>query len=172
MIILTSMKLKCRVVSLLLLWAVGCAAPHAVDISYQPHENRAELKAMAQRLHERVNAHRAAENLPTLRFHARISSIARYHSAAMAQREVFSHNGFKGRAINIGKFMSYIAVAENLAYNYGNQDPVAKAMESWLKSEQHRKAMESPYFRVTGIAVAKSLDGKYYFTQLFVSPSR
>ena len=166
------MKLRFGAVSLLLLWVAGCAAPPAVDISYQPHEDRAELKDMARRVHERVNAHRVEEKLPTLRFNARISSIARSHSAAMAQGGVFSHNGFKRRAVNIGKLMSYIIVAENLAYNFGHQDPVAKAMESWLKSEQHRKAMESPYFRVTGIAVAKSSSGKYYFTQLFVSPAR
>ena len=166
------MKLKCRVVSLLLLWATGCAVPQAVDFSYQPHEDQAKLRAMARRLHERVNAHRADKNLRPLRFHARISSIARRKSAALAQGTAFSHKGFKGRAIEIGKFMSYIIVAENLAYNYGNQDPVANAMESWLDSDAHRKAMESPYFRVTGISVAKSPDGKYYFTQLFVSPAR
>ena len=166
------MKSRFRAVSLLLLWAAGCAVPHAVDISYQPHEDRAELKAMARRVHERVNAHRLEKSLRPLRFHARVSSIARHHSAAMAQGAAFSHKGFKGRAIEIGKFMSYIIVAENLAYNYGNQDPVAKAMESWLASDAHRKAMESPYFHVTGISVSKSPDGKYYFTQLFVSPAR
>ena len=166
------MKSRFKAVSLLLLWAAGCAVPQAVDISYQPHEDRAELRAMARRLHERVNAHRAEKNLRPLRFHARVSSIARRHSAALAQGAAFSHKGFKGRAIEIGKFMSYIIIAENLAYNYGNQDPVAKAMESWLNSVEHRKAMESPYFRVTGISVAKSPDGKYYFTQLFVSPAR
>ena len=29
---------------MLLLWMAGCAAPPAVDISYQPHEDQAELK--------------------------------------------------------------------------------------------------------------------------------
>ena len=93
------MKSRFRAASLLLLWAAGCAVPQAVDISYQPHEDRAELKAMARRLHERVNAYRADKNLRPLRFHARISSIARGKSAALAQGAAFSHKGFKGGAI-------------------------------------------------------------------------
>ena len=62
--------------------------------------------------------------------------------------------------------------AENLARIWGHADPAQKAIEEWITSPSHRKAMEGARFRVTGIGVAKSLTGKYYFTQLFVQPAR
>ena len=88
----------------------------------------------------------------------------------MAQGGAFSHQGFKQRATAIGRFMPYRTVAENLAYNYGNADPAARAFNSWLNSPKHRQAMEDSRFTHTGLAVAKSSNGRYYFTQLFVLP--
>jgi len=61
-------------------------------------------------------------------------------------------------------------VGENLAHNTMAEDSAARAMRMWLDSPKHRRVMERPYFRVTGIAVAKSAGGQYYFTQLFVCP--
>ena len=105
-----------------------------------------------------------------LRLDARISRVARRHSARMAQGAAFSHQGFKQRATAIGRFMPYRTVAENLAYNYGNADPAARAFNSWLNSPKHRQAMEDLHFTHTGLAVAKSPSGRFYFTQLFVLP--
>jgi len=96
--------------------------------------------------------------------------VARRHSARMAQGGAFSHQGFKQRATAIGRFMPYRTVAENLAYNYGNADPAARAFNSWLNSPKHRQAMEDLHFTHTGLAVAKSPSGRFYFTQLFVLP--
>ena len=166
MIILISMKLKFGVVSLLLIIA-GC---RSVDVSIQPHEDAAQLKALARAVHEKVNAHRAANQLPALRLDARICKIARRKSAVMAQGGEFSHVGFKIRIGQINRIIRCRPVGENLAYNTHPRDPAGRAVESWLKSPKHRRVMERPYFRVTGIAVAKSPGGQYYFTQLFVCP--
>ena len=163
------MKLKFGVVSLLLLWVVGCAGPRAIPGSYQPHEDRAELVALAMAVHEKVNAHRVANKLPALRMDGRLSRLARRKSAAMAQGGEFAHVGFQQRVNAIGRMMQKNSVGENLAYNT-HQNPAARAMAMWLDSPTHRKVMERSHFRLTGIAVAKSPEGQYYFTQLFVWP--
>ena len=172
------MTLKFISVSLLcslLLGAGGCAGPagggvRTIDPALQPHEDAAELEQLVQRAHDRVNAHRASLGLTQLTLDHRISRVARRHSASMAQGGAFSHRGFKQRATAIGRFMPYRTVAENLAYNYGNADPAARAFTSWLTSPKHRQAMEDPRFTHTGLAVAKSPSGRFYFTQLFVLP--
>ena len=172
------MTLKSISVSLLcslLLWADGCAGPaggglRMTDPVLQPHEDAAEFEQLVRQAHDRVNAHRASLGVTQLRLDARISRVARRHSARMAQGGAFSHQGFKQRATAIGRFMPYRTVAENLAYNYGNADPAARAFTSWLTSPKHRQTMEDPRFTHTGLAVAKSPSGRYYFTQLFVLP--
>jgi uncharacterized protein YkwD len=172
------MTLKSISVSLLcslLLWADGCAGPvggglRMTDPVLQPHEDAAELEQLVRQAHDRVNAHRASLGVTQLRLDARISRVARRHSARMAQGGAFSHQGFKQRATAIGRFMPYRTVAENLAYNYGNADPAARAFNSWLNSPKHRQAMEDLHFTHTGLAVAKSPSGRFYFTQLFVLP--
>ena len=167
MIILISMRLKFGVVSLLLFIA-GC---RSVDVSVQPHEDAAQLQALALAVHEKVNAHRAAKNLPELKLDARISKLARRQSAAMAQGGEFSHVGFHTiRKRQINRIIPYRHVGENLAYNTNADDPAGRAVEMWQASPSHLANMERSYYRITGIAAAKSASGSIYFTQLFVCP--
>ena len=64
--------------------------------------------------------------------------------------------------------VDYFRESENLTYNFGHADPVARAMASWLKSPAHRCELERPAFCYTGIAQVPH--GKIYFTQLFIHP--
>ena len=113
-----------------------------------------------------INQYRASKKLPPLSVDPRISQIARIHSENMASGKVkFSHDGFEGRAKAIT--VPYQSVAENVAYNFGYSDPVRNAVDGWIKSDGHRKNIESQ-FNLTGIAIAKNAKGEYYFTQLFV----
>ncbi|MEG4817414.1 CAP domain-containing protein [Microcoleus sp. K5-D4] len=117
-------------------------------------------------VNQQINQYRASKKLPPLTIDPRITQIARIHSENMANGKVrFSHDGFEGRAKAIT--IPYKSVAENLAYNFGYNDPVRNAVEGWIKSDGHRKNMEGQ-FNVTGIGVAKNAKGEYYFTQLFV----
>jgi len=141
-----------------------------IDLLPQPYEDAAELEQLVRQAHDRVNAHRASLGVTQLTLDARISCVARRHSASMAQGGAFSHRGFKQGTTGIGRFMPYRTVAENLAYNYGNADPAARAFNSWLNSPKHRQAMEDSHFTHTGLAVAKSSSDRFYFTQLFVLP--
>ena len=159
----------------LLLMALGCAGPRGsaktVDVQVQPNENRIELDELVQSVYSKVNEHRARQNLPRLILQEKLNLIARRHSASMAQGVVeWSHSGYHDRFREIGKYVAGMNKAENLARIWGHADPAQKAIEEWITSPSHRKAMEGARFRVTGIGVAKSLTGKYYFTQLFVQP--
>ena len=165
------MKLKFGVVSLLLLWVVGCAGPRAIPGAYQPHEDRAELVALAMAVHEKVNAHRVANKLPALRMDGRLSRLARRKSASMAQGGEFGHVGFNTiRKRQINQIIPYRHVGENLAFNTNAIDPAGRAVVMWKASPGHLANMERPDYRLTGIAAAKSASGSIYFTQLFVCP--
>ncbi len=152
----------------LLLFIVGCSS---VDVSIQPHEDALQLEALARAVYEKVNAHRVAKNLPELKLDARISRIARRKSAAMAQGGEFSHVGFNIiRKKQIKQIIPYRRVGENLAYNTDAADPAGRAVILWKESPSHLVNMERSEYRITGVAVAKSVSGRIYFTQLFVCP--
>lgn len=123
---------------------------------------------LKQRTHNRVNDYRKAVGLSELEWDERVAKIAGDQSRAMASGKAdFSHDGFYDRADQIGEFMVIRRAGENLAYNYGVSDPAMRAVSQWIGSPGHKKNMEGDY-RITGIGVAKSDDGRYYFTQLFV----
>ncbi|PSB32929.1 CAP domain-containing protein [filamentous cyanobacterium Phorm 46] len=124
------------------------------------------IAELEKAVNQQINQYRASKKLPPLSVDPRISQIARIHSENMASGKVkFSHDGFDGRAKAIT--VPYQSVAENVAYNMGFSDPVRNAVDGWIKSDGHRKNIESQ-FNLTGIGIAKNAKGEYYFTQLFV----
>ncbi|HAC64005.1 MAG TPA: CAP domain-containing protein [Cyanothece sp. UBA12306] len=126
------------------------------------------LTSLEQKIHQRVNEYRRSKNLPVLKMNNQISYVARLHSQDMANKTAeFSHDGFDQRAKSIGVTIPYKSVAENLAYLKGYPDLVSTAVQGWINSPGHRKAMEGN-FDLTGVGIAKNAEGEYYFTQLFV----
>ena len=159
--------MKLGFVSILLL-IVGC---RSVDVSIQPHEDAKELESLSYAVLAKVNAHRSANNLSELKLNIDLSKIARGKSAAMAQGGEFGHAGFNVvRAGQIKKIMPFRRAGENLAYNTNAADPAARAVKMWQESPSHLANMERPEYSITGIGVAKSVNGQIYFTQLFVHP--
>ena len=67
----------------------------------------------------------------------------------------------------IGRWIPYGAAAENVASNYGHDDPAAMAVEGWIKSPGHHQNMVGD-FDLTGIAIVQSDRGEYYYTQVFI----
>ena len=159
--------MKLGFVSILLL-IVGC---RSADVSIQPHEDAKELESLSYAVLAKVNAHRLVNNLSELKLNIHLSKIARGKSAAMAQGEEFDHAGFNVvRAEQIKKIMPFRRAGENLAYNTNEADPAARAVKMWQESPSHLANMERPEYSITGIGVAKSVNGQIYFTQLFVHP--
>ena len=159
--------MKLGFVSILLL-IVGC---RSVDVSIQPHEDAKELESLSYAVLAKVNAHRLVNNLSELKLNIDLSKIARGKSAAMAQGGEFGHAGFNVvRAGQIKKIIPFRRAGENLAFNTNEADPAARAVKMWQESPSHLANMERPEYSITGIGVAKSVNGQIYFTQLFVHP--
>jgi uncharacterized protein YkwD len=128
----------------------------------------AASQGLEQTVLTQINQYRASRGLPALTLDPRISTQALRHSQAMANGQVrFSHDGFDSRVDAIARTIPYRAVAENVAYNQGYNDPAQRAVQGWLKSPGHRKNIEGQ-FDLTGIGIARNAKGEYYFTQIFI----
>ncbi len=115
---------------------------------------------------DKINQYRASKKLPKLKLNAKISKQARIHSQNMAKHQVpFSHNGFAKRVKTIS--ISYKSAAENVAFNSGYDDPVAEAVNGWIKSPGHLKNIKGKY-NLTGVGVAANSEGEYFLTQIFI----
>lgn len=130
------------------------------------------LTSDERRLFDLINLERERINLPQLKWDAGLVEAARVHSSDMAQTGRLSHTGSDTsdaaiRVRNLG-VRGWRALAENVAYNQGFDDPVAFAVERWMKSIKHRQNICNPTFTHSGIAVTRASDGTIYFTQVFV----
>jgi uncharacterized protein YkwD len=127
-----------------------------------------EIQVLEQLAFERVNQYRAAMDLAPLKLAPVISEQARNHSQNMADSIVpFGHEGFNSRLAGIKQAIAYRSASENVAYNFGYDDPVGEAIAGWIDSPTHHRNMLGNY-NSTGIGVAKNHQGEYYLTQIFV----
>ena len=134
------------------------------DTALDPNNQFHSSELLTGRL---INTERAKLGLAELVYDENIAAIARSHSDAMASGAVpFSHDGFDGRVAQIQKLYTTITVGENVAYNSGAASPEQQAVGDWMESPGHRANIVGDYNR-TGIGIAKSASGRYYFTQLF-----
>jgi uncharacterized protein YkwD len=156
--------------SLSLLVLLACASTGPAPTIRTPGD---EIGALEREVARLVNEHRAARRLPALAPDSGLASIARSHSVAMAQGRVsLGHDGFSGRAERVEVFLAFRQIAENVAMNdYPPARTVRVAVEGWLRSAHHRENIEGPFER-TGVGIARSRDGTFYYTQLFVATAR
>lgn len=131
----------------------------------------AQQAPLARSVLDAVNAARASQGLAKLSGAGDLDELAQAYSERMAAEGFFSHedpegNRLKDRITAAG--ISYQAVGENLAKNRGHDDPAAVAVTSWLGSAGHRANILNPGYSETGVGIAQSADGTYYFTELFI----
>ena len=114
-----------------------------------------------------INKHRKSKGLAPLQSNFVITSVAREHTMNMATKRVaFGHGGFSARSKYImTKIKGVTSVAENVAYGSQTAEEV---VEGWLNSPPHKKNIEGP-FQLTGIGVARDVNSRLYFTQLFAN---
>lgn len=121
---------------------------------------------MEKSVFKQINRYRTSQGLPKLTLSAKVSRQARFHSQNMALEKVpFSHQGFEERVSLIP--IPYNSAAENVAYNYGYNDPASQAVTDWLKSRGHLKNIKGN-FNLTGIGVAINDKRQVYLTQIFI----
>lgn len=128
-----------------------------------------EFLSIEQRAFDLINQYRAEKGLSKLEWSDAIAEECRQHSKNMADGTVaFGHIGFEDRVKRINAKIPWIKSGENVAYNFNYPDQALKAYEDWLNSKPHRDNIETAGFNTSAMGVAKSSDGKYYFTQIFI----
>ena len=120
-----------------------------------------------------LNQKRIEKGLKPLSWSDKVASVARLHSQNMAEFAFFSHRGLDGklvsdRADSLGLGV-WDAIGENIAFNRGFDDPIAKAVELWLGSPTHYHNLMDANWHDSAVGVAIAADGSYYFTQVFLS---
>ena len=125
-----------------------------------------------RRLFDMINRERRSRGMAPLVWDSSLTRMARYHSDNMARATFLSHTDRDGldpagRAQLLGVH-GWKAIAENIAYNQGYDDPEAFALERWMVSPKHRENILNGDFTHAGLAVARSSDGRVYFTQVFM----
>ena len=126
-----------------------------------------------RRAFELVNEERRARGQEPPRWDADLARLARRHSENMARQNFFSHTDRDGldtadRA-SVGGVCGWRAIAENIAYNQGFDDPAGFAVERWMLSAKHRENILRNVFTHAAIGVSRTADGKVFFTQVFVA---
>jgi uncharacterized protein YkwD len=141
----------------------AAARPAAVAVAASGDEQRA---------FELINAERRRRGLSPLAFDGTLTHMARYHSQNMAVGGFLNHidrDGLDltGRAELLG-VRGWRAMGENVAYNQGYPDPTAFAVERWMISDKHRANILNGDFTHAGLGIARSADGRVFFTQVFM----
>ena len=147
----------------------------AVLIEERPAIPRPDPAVLEVSTVEAVNRARAEHGMEQLTVTPALVEIARDHSRDMVRRGYFAHRSPAGDDVQDRvrhRSIAYRRIGENLHKNSGSEDPVRTAVESWLKSRDHRELLLTPEFRETGIGVAVDAEGAVYFTQLFLTPAR
>ncbi len=121
-----------------------------------------------------VNAYRVSVGLSALMWNDVVATQAQNHSVDMANGTVPpGHDGFSDRMAAIRpQIVGYGGGGENVAWNFSSSktyDPAQTALTWWLGSQHHKEAIENSSYSQTGIGVAKSVAGKYFFTQIFIN---
>ena len=139
----------------------------------RPHTARVTPTDDEQRAFDLINAQRQRSGESPLVWDAELTRMAREHSENMAARNFFDHTDPQGRNMTMrardGGVTGWSAIAENIAYNAGYDDPAAFAVERWLISAKHRENILREGFTHSGIGVARAADGRIFFTQVFVT---
>lgn len=130
----------------------------------------APYQTIERRAFDLINVYRVSKGLSAMNWNGEIAAAAREHSAEMANGSVeFGHARFTERAQALQQRVSFHGIAENVAYN-DYPDPAQTSVDGWIESDGHRANIENRAYSESGVGVARSSDGAYYFTQLFIAP--
>ena len=120
-----------------------------------------------------LNAERAGRGLPPLQWSDTVAAVARLHSDSMAKHDFFSHTGLDGLTVDVradrNGLDGWTAIGENIAFVRGIQNPSQFAIEQWMQSNSHRENMLATRWNESAIGVSITPDGRYYFTQVFIT---
>jgi uncharacterized protein YkwD len=144
---------------------VGRAAP----------ANQASYPELEARFHGAVNDVRVSHQLIALDRDAALDAVARAHSLDMARRRYLAHVNPEGRnplhRLTDAGVSGFSLAAENAGAT-DRGEPNREILDGWLASSVHRRNLHAPPFNRTGVGIARSRDGTWYYTQLYVTVPR
>ena len=112
-----------------------------------------------------VNDHRSDLGISSLKKLDIISSVADSHTNYMIENGIVSHNNFDKRLQFLMNNANAKSMGENVAYGYNSAQGV---LNSWLKSDDHRKIIENKNYTHFGISSGFNSEGRNYYTQIFI----
>ncbi|MCB1024435.1 MAG: CAP domain-containing protein [Acidobacteria bacterium] len=132
-----------------------------------PDDNALERKTF-----DLINKKRSETGLQTLVWNEEVAKLARQHSQNMARHDFFSHIGLNGRlvdqrAIDFG-LDGWRSIGENIAFCQGFSNPEEFVVQRWMLSDGHRTNLLNKMWKESGIGMARTTEGKYFFTQIFI----
>jgi uncharacterized protein YkwD len=146
------------------------ASPKSNSSGSSVQQTDQQLAAMVDRVHRLVNEFRAGHQRAPLSLDPMIGAEAREHSAEIARNPGgIGHRGFDQRVKDTRSQIPHRAAAENVAINFGHEDPAHAAVQGWIESPPHRKNLLGD-FSLTRIGIARDARGGYFCTQIFVQP--
>jgi uncharacterized protein YkwD len=118
-----------------------------------------------------TNRSRASAGLRSLRVDSTLTSIARWRSKDMIERDYFSHD-IPGYGSVFKKLDSigycYHVAGENIGWNtYPDDDATAAIHQMFMDSPEHRANILGKAWDVIGVGAYKGSDGKKMWTVLF-----
>ncbi|WNB90520.1 CAP domain-containing protein [Bacillus sp. NEB1478] len=141
------------------------------DLPSLPNITEAKQKEIddseQQEIYELSNVIRMNYNLNPLEWDNAASEVAFLHSKDMADQNYFSHKSKDGRTLSDrleDGNVTFLQAGENIAANY--TDGIA-AVQGWMNSEGHRKALLNKEYTHLGVGVYKK-----YYTQNFIVPAQ
>lgn len=128
------------------------------------------LNKMQETVLIHINKYRQLHGLSPLIMNNKVVAIAKQHSMDMATHKVpFGHKYFTKRIAKLHtQIKNFGAGAENVAYNYKDARTV---VQQWILSPGHKRNILGNY-SITGIGIVRDLDGKLYYTQIFLQTNR
>lgn len=111
-----------------------------------------------------VNEYRVSQGLITLSIIEHISYVSAGHDDYMISVNTVSHDNFTTRKTNMQQVLGATRVGENVAFGFST--PQA-ALNAWIQSDSHRANLQGDYTHF-GIAVKDNLEGRKYYTNMFI----
>lgn len=129
--------------------------------------NSEELTEEEQEFLDLINANRETNGLEPLQIDGEVQNVARLKADDLVNNNYFSHDSETYGDIQnmLNTFgVTYISAGENIAGN----SSLAKAVEAWMNSENHKINILSESYNYTGVAIAESETYGKIFVQVFV----
>ena len=137
------------------------------EVISEEFANSEELTKDEQEFLDLINANREANGLKALEVDPEVQNVARLKAKDLVDNNYFAHNsetyGDIQNMLNTFE-ISYTSAGENIA----GDSSLAKAVEAWMNSKNHKVNILSENYNYTGIAIEESKDYGKIFVEVFI----